>query len=206
MRPFRFRPAALLELRRKEEAAARDVLARVQDVQTRADQAVVRASDAVLDAARTLGRVQAAGATADALAWHRSWIVRLRHDVGERRLAAAKAATVVARASVVVREAVQRRRVLERLHDRAWQRYRVEADREHAREMDRVAGVRFFAQMADRGGTDGEHDQQHDAHAGDGRQQRESDRQGQRPGPGRVPESPGDPAPAPGPDPAPGRR
>lgn len=154
MRPFRFRPAALLELRRKEETAARDALARAQDVQGRADQAVVRATAAVLDAARTLGRVQNEGATADALAWHRSWIARLRHDVDQRRLTAAKAATIVEGASVMVRDAVQRRRVLERLHDRAWQRYRVEADREHAREMDRVAGVRYFAQMADRGGTE----------------------------------------------------
>ncbi|MGE0363317.1 MAG: flagellar export protein FliJ [Vicinamibacterales bacterium] len=154
MRPFRFRPAALLELRRKEESTARDVLARAQDVQARADQAVVRASDAVMDAARTLGRVQAEGATADTLAWHRSWIGRLRHDVDQRRLAAAKAATIVEGASVVVRDAVQRRRVLERLRDRAWRRYRLEADREHARDMDRVAGARYHAQRADAGGPD----------------------------------------------------
>lgn len=178
MRPFRFRPAALLELRLKEETAARDVLARAQDVQARADQSVVRASDAVMDAARTLGRVQAEGATADTLAWHRSWMARLRHDVDQRRLAAAKAATIVEGASVVVRDAVQRRRVLERLRDRAWRRYRLEADREHARDMDRVAGARYFAQRADAGGTDRGDDLERDPDSdpGFGRQRGEPDR------------------------------
>ncbi|MGD9906096.1 MAG: flagellar export protein FliJ [Vicinamibacterales bacterium] len=169
MRPFRFRPAALLELRRRQEDAAREVLTRAQDVQARADQAVVRAGEAVLEAARALGRVQRDGATAATLAWHRSWIFRLRHDVDQRRLAAARAATIVEGASVVVRDAVQRRRVLERLRDRAWRRHRLEADREHAREMDSVATARYFAQRTDAGGCDRVDDLERDPDPGLGR-------------------------------------
>lgn len=164
MRPFTFRPAAVLELRRRQEDAARDVLAKAHAERARAEAGLAAALDAVTRA-REAFRVdlQAPGAIAR-VGWHRSWIERLLRDVDARRRVAAIAAEVVERASAAVRDAMQRRRVLERLRDRAWRRYQVESRRAELQEMDRLAGLRYAAVAAElrENASDDQSDDGHD--------------------------------------------
>jgi flagellar FliJ protein len=149
MRPFTFRPAAVLELRRRQEETARDVLARAHAERTRAEAGLAAALEAVTRARQAFrADLQTANAVARA-GWHRSWIERLLRDVDVRRRVAAMAADVVARASAAVRDAMQQRRVLERLRDRTWRRYQVESPRAELQEMDRLAGLRYAAAAAE---------------------------------------------------------
>lgn len=48
---------------------------------------------------------------------------------------------------------MKKRRVLERLRDRAWKRYQRRAHEQHVRDMNDLATLRFVAQLADEGGT-----------------------------------------------------
>ena len=78
MGPFRFRADLVLDLRRREEEAARTALARQRVVCDRAQAALAAARDAVLEAGRALDSAAASGTIHGTLEWHRSWIIRLR--------------------------------------------------------------------------------------------------------------------------------
>ncbi|MEZ5420328.1 MAG: flagellar export protein FliJ [Vicinamibacterales bacterium] len=153
MRPFRFRAETVLDLRRREEEAARTALARARALVERAHGAVAAAREAVRAAGRAFDAAAAAGTPHGTLDWHRSWIVRLRADVQSALAVAAQADQAAGAAAVALNRAMQRRRVLERLRDRAWRRYVVARDRAHVQEMDQLASLRFAAQAQDSGGT-----------------------------------------------------
>ncbi|MEZ5284218.1 MAG: hypothetical protein R2712_05285 [Vicinamibacterales bacterium] len=59
-------------------------------------------------------------------------------------------------ATAEVQLAYQRRRALERLRDRAWRRYQLEAGRQELREMNELATLRFLTQPAATPEADGE--------------------------------------------------
>ena len=162
MRPFRFRAETVLALRQREEEAARTALARARAIVERAHAAVAARRDAVRDAGAALDRAATAGTPQGTLQWHRSWIVRLRADVQAALAVAAEADRAAGAAAVALNRAMQRRRALERLRDRAWRRYVVARDRAHVQEMDQLAGLRFAALAQETGGTrDDFTDQQH---------------------------------------------
>ena len=154
MRPFRFRPAAVLELRRREEEAVRDVMVRAEAARLDAETRVRLAGETLREAVAALRTAESRGVAVGELLWHRTWIHRKRLEVEGRRQAALLAAVEASKAAVALREAVQRRRVLEKLRDRAWRRYAIDATRAHAREMDEVASLRAAAATIDSGGSD----------------------------------------------------
>ena len=153
MGPFRFRAGIVLDLRRREEEAARTALARQRAVCDRAQAALAAARDAVLEAGRALDSAAAGGAPHGTLEWHRSWIVRLRLAVQAAMRAAAEADEAAGRAALALNQAMQKRRVLERLRDRAWRKYTLARDRAHVQEMDQLASLRYAAQALEAGGT-----------------------------------------------------
>ncbi|MGE0813525.1 MAG: flagellar export protein FliJ [Vicinamibacterales bacterium] len=162
MKPFRFRAQAVLDLRRREEEAAKNALARQRAMAERAQQALAAAHAAVARAGEALQSQASAGAAHGTLTWHRSWIVRLRIGVQVAAHAAAEAERATAAAAAALGQAMQRRRVLERLRDRAWRTYCVDRDRAEIREMDQLATLRF-AHRAIEGGTRDSHAHDRDA-------------------------------------------
>lgn len=153
MRPFRFRPAAALELRAAEEDRASRQLAHTRADLQAADQRATDAVDAALAASEELQRHHAEGSEAWRLAWHRSWIARQRHEVTMTRDAAVRSAAAVTHATAAVHAARQRRRALERLRDRAWQRHKTEVTRHEDKDMNLLANLRFLADAAAKEGT-----------------------------------------------------
>lgn len=164
MRPFRFRAQVVLELRRREEEAARAALARQQAETMRVRALADEAARTARTAQATLAATTAAGASPALLEWHRSWIVKLTRDVAVGLVAVAEAEQAAARAAVVLGTALQKRRVLERLRERALRRYRVDSDREQLKDMNQHASLRHFAQAPNLGGQpddDQPHDRRH---------------------------------------------
>ena len=153
MRAFRFRAAIVLDLRRREEEAARTALTRQRAVCDGAHAALTAAREAVAKAGQTLDSAAAAGTTHGTLEWHRSWIARLRIGVHVAMRVAAEADQAAGRAAAALNLAMQKRRVLERLRDRAWRKYTMLRDRAHIQEMDQLASLRFAGQALDVGGT-----------------------------------------------------
>jgi len=158
MKAFRFRAASILDLRRREEDEARSTLARANAVQHTAAERVQAAAQAAEAARGRLGEVFQSGAPAWLLGWHQSWMTKQRLDLDARRRDLAGASAAVATANTALREAYRRRRVLERLRDRAWQRYQNEARRQELREMDLLAGLRYLARASEHEGARSEHE------------------------------------------------
>ena len=78
MRPFRFRAAAALDLRRKEEDSARLRFAKAQTDLQHAQQRVADADNAAFRATVDLTTAQSGGTEAWRISWHQSWIRRQR--------------------------------------------------------------------------------------------------------------------------------
>jgi flagellar export protein FliJ len=154
MRPFRFRAAAALDLRRKEEESVRLRLAKAQTDHQHAQQRVIDADSAAVQAANHLSEAQSAGTEAWRISWHQSWIRRQRLEADACRRTVAVSATIVERVAASVSIAHQKRRVLERLRERALERHRQTADRHATNEMNQLANLRYLARAADGGGTD----------------------------------------------------
>jgi flagellar export protein FliJ len=145
MRPFRFRAAAGLHLRRKQEDTARLHLAQAETARQYAEQQARAAQDAALRARDDEVASRREGTEGWRLGWHQSWIVRKRLEADAGRQAAAVSAATVDRATAAVQLAHQRRRALERLRDRAWRRHQLDAGRHETREMNELATLRYLA-------------------------------------------------------------
>jgi flagellar export protein FliJ len=145
MRPFKFRPQVALDLRQRRDEAAQRELA--------AANAAASAAEADLDhslAAKAQAQARAAADHAratgvESLVWHRNWIAAQQRDVLRRRAALERR-----RADAdAARERATRThidvRVLEKVKDRAWRAYNVEAGRAEQRDMDWLAVLRATA-------------------------------------------------------------
>jgi hypothetical protein len=146
---FRFRAAAALDIRRKQEDAARLAAAQAELAREAAEQVADDARDAVrVDRERLVG-AQSAGVEAWRVQWHRVWIERQRREADARATDAKSRAAEAAVAQQAVQDAFKRRRVLERLRDRASRKHRRAVDQQHVREMNELATLRFVAQIAE---------------------------------------------------------
>ncbi|MDH4064624.1 MAG: hypothetical protein OEW19_09500 [Acidobacteriota bacterium] len=145
MRPFRFRAAAGLVMRRKQEDTARQHLAKAQSARQRAEDRAGAAAQAAERAAAEDADARRAGAEGWRLQWHQSWIIKKRLEADAGRQAAAVSAEAADRAAAAVQLAYQRRRALERLRDRAWRRHQIDVGREELRDMNELATLRYHA-------------------------------------------------------------
>jgi flagellar FliJ protein len=143
MARFRFRAAAALELRRKQESSAHAALARVEarfhELRLARESAVESRRAAQGDLA-SRERVGSDGAT---LEWHRTWIVHLSASVDRLGREIEAQARVVADARRAWLEARRRRRALERMRERAEERFRHAETLEENKALDELARLRF---------------------------------------------------------------
>lgn len=149
MRPFRFRASAALVMRRKQEDAARQQLAAAETVRQSAEERARVAARDLAEARAAAADACRGGTESWRLAWHQSWIVRTQIEAEARRRAAAVSAEAATRATAAVHIAHQRRRALERLRDRAWHRYRLDAGRHELQAMNELATLRHRARPDD---------------------------------------------------------
>lgn len=147
MKRFRFPLAALLNLRQRlAEKASRAHAAAVAE----ADAAAARLQQAEGDVARLLAdvRSQVAQATDGAEAVAALGLLRDASGQVGRLQQEAESRRRAAEAAEAERRARHReKRVVEKLRDRAWARYRAEADRSEAREVDEMARQRHLREL-----------------------------------------------------------
>ncbi|MGC4085795.1 MAG: hypothetical protein QM736_27630 [Vicinamibacterales bacterium] len=153
MATFKFRAAAALDLRRKQEDAARLDVARAEIAVNAARDRARDARQQVDDERRRLVDLQSSGAESWRVQWHRAWIDKQRTEASVRDREVADRSAEAAAAAQIAREAMKKRRVLERLRDRSWHRYKKVVHDQHVRDMNELATLRFVAQIADEGGT-----------------------------------------------------
>lgn len=152
MKAFRFRAAAILELRRREHDLAKAQLVRAQRERDDAALAVDQARVEIRVAEDGLSEALARPYTADDLVRHRNWI-ESRHAVAdERKRVLDTRIGVVEQATGHVRSTLMRVRVLERLRDHAWRRYQDEVRRRENADMDALAVTQYARRMT--GGMD----------------------------------------------------
>jgi flagellar export protein FliJ len=136
MRPFRFRAAIVLDLRRKQDEAAQRRLALAK-----ADLLVAERALAAADAALVAAQARAAEAEASAeevtlLQWYRNWMTGRQDDVARARRRVDECRTAVAEAAGEAVRARRDLRVIERYRDRVWQAWQREALREEQKALD----------------------------------------------------------------------
>jgi flagellar biosynthesis chaperone FliJ len=143
MKAFHFRAASILHLRRTQHEQAETQLARTQQERDAARRIVRAADEACDDAERAyraeLDAVHAAGAVER----HWNWIALKQAERADRQRRLDERRLEVHRATRAVQETFMRLRALERLRDRAWQRYQVDARRHDAIEMDQLAVIQY---------------------------------------------------------------
>lgn len=148
MKPFRFRAAAALDLRRRQEQDAATDLARAEGELQALEARVRQAEQARRHAQQQLITVEWEGSDAGTLMWHRNWIVRLTHDLTACRQRVDGQAEVVRQAERRWREARQRRLALDRMYERALRRHRQDQQREELKVIDELARLRYVAAEA----------------------------------------------------------
>lgn len=150
MRSFRFRAAAALDMRRREEDAAALELAR-KDASFRQIVAALQSAEDAKESALADQHAQSQqGIDIATLFWHRNWIVRLQATVVSLRADRFAAQQAVQIARQAWQLAKRRRLSLERLRDRALARHRADEQREELKVIDELARVRFTTPDAGR--------------------------------------------------------
>src|SRR4029450_3929391 len=144
MPEFRFRAAAALELRRRQERTAATLVARAEaalrEIRARASRAQLdreRAQSALVD-------VQCRGTDIATLTWHRNWIVRMTDTAARLAHDVDRHAQVVAAAEPAGGEGRRPHTALERMRERAWVRHQQAEQREELKRLDELARVRHI--------------------------------------------------------------
>ncbi len=143
MSHFRFRAAAALELRRKQETEAGTALARAEAELRASEQLATQAETTRRTAQQQLLSVERHGSDVATLFWHRNWIVKLSNDLTERRRQVSLLAEAVRQAEQRWRQARQRRLALERMHERALARFKQDQLRQELKVIDELARLRY---------------------------------------------------------------
>jgi len=146
---FRFRAAAALEVRVREERAAEAALAHAEALFSAADRAWSSANTDIGTAAAELERTARAGTEVQTVLWHRNWITRLKAKADERREQRGRCEAAAGRARAAWQAAKRRRMILERLRARALARHRLAEHRQELKALDEPARGRFTTSTAE---------------------------------------------------------
>ena len=149
MAEFRFRAAAALELRRRQETDAATALARAEGALRLAEARVAEAENDRRTAQEQQTIAERRGSDIATLAWHQNWIVRQTAAVDARRQDVQAREADVRDAEKVWREARRKHLALERMRERAWRRHQQQELREEMKVIDELARLRFV--MAESG-------------------------------------------------------
>lgn len=149
MGPFRFRAAAALEVRSREERAAEAALVHVEAEFSAADRVWTVARELIGTAVAELERVARTGTDVQTIFWHRNWIIRLTATADERREHRGRCGLAARVAREAWQAAKRRRMILERLRDRAFARHRLALHRQELKYLDELARVRFTTSSAE---------------------------------------------------------
>ena len=143
MAPFRFRAAAALDLRRKQEDEAAAALA-AEEARFREVSEALAAVEAQRRAAQQDALKHSThGIDAATLFWHRNWITRLRVSADGLRADLRERAAAVDKARQTWQMTRRRRLALDRLYARALTRYRTEEQRQELKAIDELARIRY---------------------------------------------------------------
>jgi flagellar export protein FliJ len=143
MPPFKFRAAAALDLRHKQEQEAATALARVEAHFREANEACEAAERHRTQAQADQMAQAYRGIDVSTLFWHRNWINRLQATVYDLRADTRTKADAVDTAKRAWQLARQRFLALDRLRERATARHRAEANRQELKVIDELARIRF---------------------------------------------------------------
>ena len=143
MAVFRFRAAAALDARRRQEDDALAECTRKDGLKRAAEARCEQVAVQQKDAGRALIESQEQGQDSGTQSWHRNWIAGLSVAASVAATNAAEAAHEMEAARRVWQAARKKRLVLERLRDRAWRRFRHEEALREQKVIDELARVRF---------------------------------------------------------------
>lgn len=144
MATFRFRAAAVLDLRLKDEQAALAARSLAEARFLEAVGAVAAAEARRQSSQQDLTALERHGADVGAILWHRNWIERLRGLVALACRDRDDRARELADADGRWRDARRRRLAIERLRDRAWRRFQKDEQRREQKAMDELARIRHM--------------------------------------------------------------
>ena len=142
MPAFQFRAAVVLDLRAREEDAAKNARSLAEARFREAESALATEEARRRDAQTDLAGLERRGADLGTLLWHRNWIVRLAGSVDLLKRELNRRAEQVREAERLWREARRRRLVIERMRDRAWRRFQIDEARRDQKAMDELARIR----------------------------------------------------------------
>jgi flagellar FliJ protein len=145
MRPFKFRAEAALDIRRKHDEDAQRALALARAATHAASTVLSCALEHIASANREHAAAWQASGSVDRLIWQRNWMLGLERDVERARQALSERVDEERRAAEIAQHARMQVRVLERLRERAWCAWQLEARRVEQKAIDELAGLRFAA-------------------------------------------------------------
>ena len=146
MATFRFRAAVVLDLRIKQEQAALRLRSQAEARFREAVGAVAAAEGRRHVSQQELAALERRGSELGAILWHRNWIDRLRGLVELTCRDREDRARELADADGRWRETRRRRLAIERLRDRALERFRKDEQRRDQKAMDELARIRYLNQ------------------------------------------------------------
>ena len=144
MAVFRFRAAVVLDLRIKQEQSALTLRSQAEARFREAVGAVTSTETRRHASQQELAALERRGSELNAILWHRNWIDRLRGLVELACRDREDRARELAAADGHWRETRRRRLAIERLRDRAWQRFQKDEQRRDQKAMDELARIRHL--------------------------------------------------------------
>jgi flagellar protein FliJ len=147
MRPFKFRADAALVIRRKQEDEAQRALNAAHAAERLAleSEDAARAALAHADEAARTGFQQVTAARE--LIWQENWMTGLQRDLARAQQTLAERRSVRQHAAENAQHARMQVLVLERLKERQWRAWQLEARRAEQKALDELAGLRFAARQ-----------------------------------------------------------
>lgn len=150
MATFRFRLQTALDLRVREEDEAKAALAAAETARKTARDRRDAAQASLDGSLRRSRDAERRTAVLTERLWYRNWIVAQRQEAERHQQALAACEDVVRQATAAAQEAHRRRRILERLRERAVASFDLAERREEQKVFDELGTVRFT--IAKRGG------------------------------------------------------